>query len=91
VNEYRLKLSPAVKKYVRSLHPLIRRDLQAAFVRLVKAPDSGKPLRGELAGLWSFKVRRFRVIYRIEDGFLILVAVGPGSTIYKETEKERKT
>jgi len=90
VNRFSIELTTALKEYIKSLHPLIRRDLHAALVHLSDTPDAGKLLRGEVAGLWSFKVRRFGVIYRVDDQALVLVAIGPRSTIYEETEKERK-
>ena len=46
----------------------------------------GKQLRDELAGLRSFRVGRFRVIYRVASKRLIeLVTIGPRRTIYEET------
>lgn len=49
-------------------------------------PHSGKTLREELSGLRSFRVGRFRIIYRIAAGQEIeIVAVGPRESIYRET------
>ncbi|HHT9160038.1 MAG TPA: type II toxin-antitoxin system RelE family toxin, partial [Candidatus Brocadiaceae bacterium] len=46
----------------------------------------GKALKDELADLRSFRVGRFRVIYRISDQKLIeIVAIGPRENIYEET------
>ena len=43
----------------------------------------GKPLRFELAGLWSARRGPYRVIYRIEaDGRVTVVAIGHRSDIY---------
>ena len=35
----------------------------------------GKPLRGELAGLWSYRVRAYRVLVDIQDRRLVILAV----------------
>jgi len=49
-------------------------------------PESDKALKAELAGLRSFRVGRFRIIYRISCGNRIdLVALGPRLRIYEET------
>ena len=49
-------------------------------------PEVGKALKDELAGLRSFRVGRFRIIYRISSKRQIdLVALGPRVRIYEET------
>ena len=45
-------------------------------------PHEGKPLRAELAGLWSLRVGRFRIIYRWFEDILEIIAVGPRESIY---------
>ena len=52
---------------------------------LISTPDAGKALRDEPAGLWSFRVSRFRIIYRISRRTIEIVAVGPRERIYEET------
>ncbi len=42
-------------------------------------------LRDDLAGLRSFHVSRFRIIYRISSRTLEIIAVGPRERIYEET------
>ena len=49
-------------------------------------PHSGNALMDELSGLRSFRVRSFRIIYRIKETEQIeLVAIGPRERIYEET------
>jgi len=49
-------------------------------------PHSGKALKEELSGLRSFRVGRFRIIYRIAAGKEIeIVTIGPRESIYRET------
>jgi mRNA interferase RelE/StbE len=45
----------------------------------------GKPLAGDLAGLWRYRVGSYRIICKIEDEKLIvlLVAVGDRKNIYR--------
>ncbi|HSB33071.1 MAG TPA: type II toxin-antitoxin system RelE/ParE family toxin, partial [Nitrospirota bacterium] len=53
---------------------------------LLREPQTGKALKDELAGLRSFRVGRYRVIYRISGGKeLDIVAVGPRERIYEDT------
>jgi mRNA interferase RelE/StbE len=48
-------------------------------------PDAGKALRDDLAGLRSFRVSRFRIIYRISGRTIEIITVGPRERIYEET------
>jgi mRNA interferase RelE/StbE len=68
------------------LHPQIKRKLRASLEALAHEPRSGKPLKRELAGLWSMRIGKFRLIYRIaRSRRLELVAFGPREQIYEET------
>ena len=83
---YRLRAPDSIANTVRGLHPDLKRKVRAALDDLLHDPDSGKALQHELAGLWSCRVGRFRIVYRIAEGRIIeLVAFGPREIIYKET------
>lgn len=61
---------------------------------ILSDPQTGKALQEELDGLRSFRVSRFRIIYRISDKKEIeIIAIGPRDRIYEETfriiKKER--
>ena len=49
-------------------------------------PGAGEPLQRELAGLWKYRVRRFRVIYALDRRRRVLriIAVGHRRAIYEE-------
>lgn len=70
---------------MKGLHPLLKKKVKAALKIILKEPDSGKALKNELSGLRSFRVSRFRIIYRIQNDIIALVAVGPRERIYEET------
>ncbi len=53
-------------------------------------PNIGKPLKRELEGLWSARVGRHRVIYRWSSRVLVVVLVGPRTTIYEEASRLRR-
>jgi len=88
VTKARRLLVPAeLTAYIRTRHPEVKRKVRAALDTLVANPFSGKRLRGRLAGLWSIRVGRFRVIYREAGDAIRIVAVGPRMTIYEEAER----
>lgn len=84
----RFRVPAQVAQLVRGLHPDIKRKVRAAFDRLAldADADAGKALQGDLKGLRSLRVARFRVIYRAPARRVIeIVAIGPRDRIYEET------
>lgn len=83
---YRLRVPDEIVDLLRSLHPEIRRKMKAALDLIASDPAVGKSLRDELRGLKSFKIGRFRIIYKVASKRIIeIVAIGPRRTIYEET------
>lgn len=82
-----LKTPATVRNLIRNLPPPVKRKVRAALTDVLDDPDCGKPLEGELKGLWSLRVGRHRVIYRPDDAGAEIVAIGPRVTIYEETAR----
>ena len=87
VPRHRLRATNETTELVRSLHPLLKRKIKAALQTILTDPQAGKALKGELEGLRSFRVGRFRVVYRIKgkEGIIEIAAIGPRKRIYEET------
>ena len=83
----RLRIPHEVAALVRGLHPVLKRKVRAALQELLEDPYPGKALRNELQGLRSYRVGRFRIIYRLR-GDVELVAFGPRDSIYLETYRQ---
>lgn len=83
----RLKMSDETAELVRTLHPHLKRKIKAALQTVLNDPQSGKALKNELGGLQSFKVGKFRVVYKAakDKGIIEVVTIGPRKTIYEET------
>jgi mRNA-degrading endonuclease RelE of RelBE toxin-antitoxin system len=81
-----VRVPPQVRETIRSLHPALKRDVRAALDLVLADPQAGKPLRGALEGLRSYRMGSFRLIYRDAGDCLEIVALGPRSRIYQETE-----
>jgi mRNA interferase RelE/StbE len=84
-----------IRELIRKMHPSLKKKIKSSLKMVLSDPYSGKALVDELAGLRSFKVSSFRIIYRIKDPEQIeLVAIGPRERIYEETfriiQKEEK-
>lgn len=84
--QIRFRVPAEVAQLVRGLHPDIKRKVRAALDRLAQDIEAGKALQGDLQGLRSLRVARFRVIYRAPVRRVIdIVAIGPRDRIYEET------
>lgn len=74
-----------VASLVASLHPLLKRKIRASFREMLSAPRSGKPLKDDLDGFWSYRVGQHRIVYRIsESRFVDIYAIGPREDIYTD-------
>jgi len=83
---YRLVVPKEIQELVRKMHPDLKKKVRASLEIIMSEPGSGKALMEELSELRSFRVRSFRMIYRIADAERIeLVALGPRKRIYEET------
>jgi mRNA interferase RelE/StbE len=87
LRRHKLRVTDETAALVRSLHPNLKRKIKAALQTILGAPRAGKALKDELEGLRSFRVGRFRVVYRIrgEEGIIEIAVIGPRKRIYEET------
>ena len=91
----RIRLSDETAGLIKSLHPEIKRKIKSALKMILSNPDIGKSLKDELKGLRSYKIGRFRIIYKRSSKSIIeIVSVGPRRVIYELTyrmvRKEKK-
>ena len=54
-------------KDLRRLERSEQQAILAALDRLRSSPRSGKPLVGELGGIWSLRRGDYRILYRVDD------------------------
>jgi len=82
----KLRIPDDIVSLIRGCHPQLKRKIRAGLRHIVEEPESGKSLKDELEGLRSYRISRFRVIYRISSKQIIdVVAIGPRKIIYEET------
>ena len=84
----KLRVPDEIVALIRGCHPQLKRKIRAGLRHILTEPEpeSGKSLKDELEGLKSYRIRRFRIIYRISSKQIIdVVAVGPLNNIYEET------
>jgi len=86
---YKIRISNDLAELLRSLHPGLRKKIKSSLQAIISDPSCGKTLRDELKGYRSFRVGRFRIIYRLsgKKREIDIVAIGPRKYIYEETYK----
>ena len=84
---YLLKVPDSTASRIRKLHPDIKSQIRRALQSILQSPDSGKALKEELRGLRSYRINRYRIIYRVNPRLqhIEIVAIGPRRIIYEET------
>ncbi len=81
----KIRATDAVAKLVKHLHPQLKGNIKVALREILENPSCGKALKDELDGLRSYRVKRFRIIYRTSERDIEIVAIGPRRSIYEET------
>ncbi len=83
---YKLRVPDEIVTLIKGMHPILKKRVRAALEEICNDPDCGKALKEELAGLRSFRIKRFRIIYKISSKREIsIVSLGPRKYIYEET------
>ncbi len=82
---FQVKLAATAAEMFGRLHPDNRKNIKSGLKGLAENPYIGKPLQNELAPFRSLKLKRFRIIYRIDEGNtrVVVVAIGHRKDIYE--------
>jgi len=84
--QYKLLVPDNTADLIRTMHPHLKKKVRASLKIILSDLLSGKALKDELLGLRSFRVSKFRIIYRLSKKKQIeIIAVGPREHIYTET------
>ena len=82
----KLRVPDEIVGLIRNMHPHLKKKIKASLQLILSNPYSGNGLKDEHTGLRSFRVSKFRIIYRISsDRIIEVVAIGPRESIYEET------
>jgi mRNA interferase RelE/StbE len=84
-SRYKLRMGDDLAALVRGLHPALKNKVRGSIEAILSNPIAGKTLKDELSELRSFRVARFRIIYRVVRKEIQIVTIGPRSRIYEET------
>ncbi|MBI5299731.1 MAG: type II toxin-antitoxin system RelE/ParE family toxin [Deltaproteobacteria bacterium] len=87
---FTLIYTPEARSRIRHLHPAIKKEIRAAVEIIAENPWEGKRLQRELFGLFSLRVKNYRIIYTVDETKKVLkiLTLGLRRTIYEEMEKK---
>jgi mRNA interferase RelE/StbE len=80
--------SPAAERSLGKVDRTVQRDILEYLQRRIATPEDprrfGKPLQGDLAGLWRYRVRDYRIVCKIENReiLVLVLAIGHRRLIY---------
>jgi mRNA interferase RelE/StbE len=64
---FRIRLTPEAARFIAKLHPENRKIIRQALDEIRQNPLSGYDLQEELSGFKSFRSKRYRVIYKVDE------------------------
>ncbi len=85
MKRYRARYTPESGRIIKSLHPQIKALIRDAVDDLAENPFSGHELQFELIGFRSTKVKRYRIIYKVneEESSIDIYYVGHRRDVYE--------
>jgi mRNA interferase RelE/StbE len=67
MKQIRLKFTPEAARLLAKLHPEGKKLIKAGLDKLRQSPYLGDELQQELSGFKSYKIKRYRVLYDIDE------------------------
>ena len=86
MKKFGLKFTPESARILTKLHPENKKYIKQALVELGENPYAGSDLQEELSGFKSFKLKRFRILYNIdeEDNTIKIYHIGHRKDVYQQ-------
>jgi|TARA_Y100000034_G_scaffold56298_1_gene68970 mRNA interferase RelE/StbE len=77
-------LEKSAKRFLDKLDDFNAKRITKKLKSLEKNPKLGKPLIGNLSGLWKLRIGKYRVIYKIIENklFIFVLDIGHRKNIY---------
>ena len=85
----RIRLTPEAARLLSKLHPESKKLIKSALLELRQAPYSVNDLQEELSGFKSYRSKRYRILYRVneEEQFIEVYYIGHRKDIYEQFKR----
>ena len=86
MKKFGMRYTPETSRLLSKLHPENEKLIRAALEDLRKNPYAGSDLQEELHGFKSFKPKRYRVLYSIneEENIIQIFHIGHRKNVYEQ-------
>ena len=86
MNKFSMRYTPEASRLLSKLHPENKKLIRAALEDLRNNPYAGRDLQEELYGYKSFKLKRYRVLYNIneEENTIQIFHIGHRKDVYEQ-------
>ena len=86
MKDIRLTFTPEAAKLLSRLHTESKKLIKAGLTELRQNPYLGDDLQHELSGFKSYKIKRYRILYDIneEEGVIQVYSVGHRRDVYEQ-------
>jgi mRNA interferase RelE/StbE len=75
---YKITFDDVAKRFLKKLKRVDQKEILDKIDKLGENPFLGKRLTGNLFGLWRLRIDKYRVLYKIVEGRLIVVVLDIG-------------
>ena len=82
----RIRFTPEAARLLLKIHPENKKLIKAAIKEIRQDPHSGDDLEEELSGFKSYKIKRYRILYKIneEENVIEVYYIGHRRDVYEQ-------
>lgn len=82
----RIRFTPEAARLLSIIHPENKKLIKAAIKEIRQDPHSGDDLEEELSGFKSYKIKRYRILYKIneEENVIEVYYIGHRRDVYEQ-------
>ena len=86
MKKWKMRFTPEASRLLSKLHPENKRRIKKALGELQQDPYPGKDLQEELSGFKSLRIKKYRVVYNIneEKKIIQILYIGLRSDVYEQ-------
>jgi mRNA interferase RelE/StbE len=86
MKKWKMRFTPEASRLLSKLHPENKRRIKKALGELQQDPYPGKDLQEELSGFKSLRIKKYRVVYNIneEEKIIQILYIGRRSDVYEQ-------
>jgi mRNA-degrading endonuclease RelE of RelBE toxin-antitoxin system len=86
MKKFKMRFTPEASRLISKLHPENKKLIKQALNDLRQNPYTGNDLQEELYGFKSFKFKRYRILYNIDEknNFIQIFYIGHRRDVYEQ-------